>query len=141
MQLELWQPHPGNQTHGLRMMRISAQELQHVARLRALTTADSRRTASAAERKTQQLWTGSVMLPTFAGLMAEHHVSAFGLRSCSHSVQAAAHLPLKLEATRQTAEEAGVRPPKPEKHGLCASSRCARCAVVRRGPARQVPSK
>ncbi len=39
---------------------------------------------------------------------AEYHVAAFGLRSCSHSVQAAAHLPLKLKAVRQTAEEAGV---------------------------------
>ena len=56
----------------------------------------------------QQLWSGSVMLPSILGLIAEHRLCAFAVRGCSQSVQAAAHLPLQLEGVVQTAEDVGV---------------------------------
>ena len=51
------------------------------------------------------------MLPTIGGsVVGEHRLCAFGVRGCSHSAQAAAHLPLRLDAVRQTADEAGAPP-------------------------------
>ena len=67
------------------------------------------RTARAAERKLQQLWSGTVRLPSpNAGPPVETRVCAFAVRGCSQSQEAAAQLPAQMEGTVESAEDAGA---------------------------------